>query len=383
MPGDKARSLLVAFALIAAGAFLPGCGGGPPGNPFTPQPSLCGVCRFVYATTRGGAILVFSLDANGLSPQPSALGPTGSTGIAAVSPPGTGTLYLYVTDPQANAIRVYHVSPKDGSLTPGPGPFSLVGTAGAPGEITSVGDTLYVASSGGTISAFNVNADGSLTSVPGSPFLAGPGLSHLAAVFTVAAGSGFSYFLYADAGDAEGSVWGYSIAADGPLTPVPGSPFTTGAGSGPAGMFGHGNYLDVALQNEAAIAVFAIAANGALSPMPQAQIAAGRGVYSLAGGLAPVYAANGVDGTISAYTQNGAGTLSALAGSPYAGAATGDLFSIGASLLAPNADTNMIAVFKAALSGSLTPLPGSPFPAPAPLALTVIQLPVPPFFYPL
>jgi hypothetical protein len=81
------------------------------------------------------------------------------------------------------------------------------------------------------VSAYSVGANGALTPVPGSPFSTGftaPG-SYSASVAVDLSGR----FVYvANTGDfpaSNGSVSAYSIGANGALTSVAGSPFTAGA----------------------------------------------------------------------------------------------------------------------------------------------------------
>ena len=79
-----------------------------------------------------------------------------------------------------------------------------------------------------TISGFSRAADGALTALPGSPFAAGgaglgAGIASQGAIRTADHGQ---YLLAADAGSNQISV--LRIGADGSLAPVPGSPFSSG-----------------------------------------------------------------------------------------------------------------------------------------------------------
>jgi 6-phosphogluconolactonase (cycloisomerase 2 family) len=79
-----------------------------------------------------------------------------------------------------------------------------------------------------TISGFGRSANGALTALPGSPFVAGgsglgAGIASQGAIRTADDGR---YLLAADAGSNQISV--LRIGADGSLTPVPGSPFASG-----------------------------------------------------------------------------------------------------------------------------------------------------------
>lgn len=121
--------------LLAALSGLTGCGG----VPFVP--SACSGCEFVYATATSGQVLALQAQRTAMFGAGSAHpipGPANSTGIAVgIDPYGVGPGYLYVSDPQDDAIRVYTISTLTGELAPasvGPYPFPPGGRhAGADG----------------------------------------------------------------------------------------------------------------------------------------------------------------------------------------------------------------------------------------------------------
>ena len=97
-----------------------------------------------------------------------------------------------------------------------------------------------------------------------------------------------------------------------------------------------------------------------------------QGLAVVTGGTSPtniatfVYVANGALGSISAFKTNADGSLTEVAGSPFAAGAnisslTGRLG--GTILLASDAGNNKVLGFKISDTGALTPFPGSPFPA--------------------
>jgi len=174
--------LLIPIVLVC----LAGCGGSP-----TMQNSFCSACQFLYATTNSGQILTFPVANTGVLGTPTSVaGPANSGGLLAIAPVSINPLYLYVSDPQDSAIHVYNISQADGTLsTARVGPFSLGSGNGTPGEMAGFGHVIYVAGSTGNIVAFNVNTDGSLTGMPGSPFAAGMGLSHLALIGSTTVGN--------------------------------------------------------------------------------------------------------------------------------------------------------------------------------------------------
>jgi 6-phosphogluconolactonase (cycloisomerase 2 family) len=334
----------------------------------------CDGCQFVFATTNSGQILTFPVtQTGGLGAPTSTAGPTNAAGLVTAFAVLPTRLNLSVSDPQASAIRVYTLSSSLGSTlsTSSVGPFSLGNGNGTPGEMALFGNLLYVATSMGSIAAFNINADGSLASVAGSPFAAATGLSHLAV-----AHSRTIEILYAsNTGDANGSISAFEInISSGALVPVPGSPFPTVPGGGPAGFYAFEENLYVALQNANAIAGFAIADDGSLTPLPGSPYPAGRGTFSLNGAGGFLLATNNLDGTISSYSIDPlSGVLTEVAGSPFPGAVTsGDTLYSNGRLFVPDASSNSIIGFDPDYStGAVHLLMGSPFQAGAgPVALT-------------
>jgi len=363
--------LHLAFLLVAI-AFSLSCSRNSPTDP-----PGCSGCQFVYSTTTSGQILSFPVSTSGVLSTPTSVsGPANSTGIIAVSPSALQP-YVYVSDPGNSAIRAYTVSSTDGSLSPAPfGPYAL---SGAPGELAAFGTTLYAASSAGSIFAFTVNSDGSLTAVSGSPFSAGSGLSHLAVVPSQAVAN--TTFLYAaNSTDANGSISAFTISSSGALAPVTGSPFPTIANAGPEGFYDGGNILYVALKNANAVAALTINADGSLTSVAQSPFPAGQGTSSLSGADGFLFATNNLDGTISSYNMDPvSGVLTQVNGSPFTAAIpSGDVLYDNGKLFLPVASSNTINGFLPDLSsGAVNSLSGSPFPAgTGPLALTTAGFPV-------
>ena len=105
-----------------------------------------------------------------------------------IAPAPVGVLYTETNDPAGNAILGYRRSTTDGSLTALPGsPFAMGGRGVTNPElldgpndddhqvIANSAHTFLYAVNGGsnTIAGFHIEADGSLTAVPGSPFASG------------------------------------------------------------------------------------------------------------------------------------------------------------------------------------------------------------------
>ena len=129
------------------------------------------------------------------------------------------------------------------------------------------------------------------------------------------------------------TVSGFSVAANGTLTLVPGSPFATG-GTGNGIFFGYNS--------------FAVTNVGNL-----------------------LFASNAGSNDVSVFSINaGTGALSLVSGSPFATGGSAGSYEIGLSptpdgrfLMAANSRSNNLTVFSIASSGALNPIAGSPFPA--------------------
>ena len=130
------------------------------------------------------------------------------------------------------------------------------------------------------------------------------------------------------------TVSGFSVASNGTLTKVAGSPFATG---------GVGNQSGFDASN--------------------------RIKSTIAGNF--LFVSNTVSNDVSVFSINAStGTLNLVAGSPFATGGSGDFFGIALSptpngmfLMAANSGSNNLTVFSIATSGALTPIVGSPFPA--------------------
>jgi 6-phosphogluconolactonase len=367
--GPLAKTLSISTLLLALAA----CGTQNQSN------NICSGCAFLYATTNTNQILTFKLDSSGAPGTPASIqGAANSPDIAA----GNGGP-VYLADTHSNAIDGFVVNAGDGGLTSMTGsPFSLGGPAGNPAGLLASGTLLYAGDTNGTVSAFNIAADGTLAAIPGSPYAAGVAPLNLVWGFTNA---GNVPFLYA-ADSVGGGIWGFTAGSDGALTPVAGSPFATPAGSSPAAMAPGGDLISgpilyVALRGLNQVAAFSIDASGALTPLPGSPFVAGGGPVSLLAYANFLYAMNGLDHTISVYSMDqNTGGLTEIMGSPFpAGTASGTLITdLGGVLYVPDAQSNSIVAFGVdGPTGSLSPLAGSPFPAGVgPVALTAVRFPV-------
>jgi len=183
--------------------------------------------KFLFVANSGAnTISVFNIASDGTltisgTPTPAGSGPRGMV----LDPSGQ---YLLVTNTVSNNISVFSVNSGTGALTAVGSP---VDANNGPTEIliTPSGKFVYVTNpSIGFITAFTFAA-GVLSPVPGSPFASGAGVSAMA----VESGE---HFLYA-ANTTANTISGFAInSTTGRLTLVPGSPFSSTAGSGPSAM---------------------------------------------------------------------------------------------------------------------------------------------------
>jgi 6-phosphogluconolactonase (cycloisomerase 2 family) len=233
--------------------------------------------------------------------------------------------YLYISnsfiDGQPNngpQIFGFSISPTDGSLTSlAESPFFTLppptSTQGL--TMTPNGQFLYGADFNGFIYGFSVDSTtGALTSIANSPFTAGP----IPQLVVDPSGK----FLYAsDENDPNDAVLAFTIDASGSLTPVPGSPFPIpGPGGGtsePFGIVDTGSFVYTALLNQ--VAAFSIdSATGALTSLPGSPFPAGNGAFVFALVDNFLYVVNQSDGTVSAYRINSSnGSLTPVPDSPF------------------------------------------------------------------
>jgi len=264
----------------------------------------------------------------------------------------------------------------NGALSPVAGsPFATGGTGAGGGFFASprittavVKDFLYAANGGSNnVTAFTINpVTGVLTAVAGSPFATGG----------VADGVGISLtatpddkFLIA-ANGLSMNLTVFSIAADGSLSQVPGSPFPSGAGGelASARVTSDGKFLAVS-SVPGNISMFNISAIGGLTPVAASPFpdpgAAGIDCNCAATQL--YVAVNGATTTVDVFNIGLSGALSRIAGSPFTGPGVNSNVAIlspdDSKLFVSDQASNTISPFSVASNGSLTVVPGSPFPA--------------------
>ena len=218
--------------------------------------------QFLYVLGNGhDKVSAYSIDSNGAltlvpgSPFPTGKGPDS----IAVDPTGN---FAFIANYDGNSISAYDID-SNGVLTP-------IDTVKAGKEPDSVavdpgGQFVYVANvESETVSAYSIAPSG-LTPVPGSPFK----IRGAPAVVVVDATGSFVYVAYystREGGVTEVSA--YSIASNGALSAVPGSPFEVGTSS-PTAMAADptGQFLYLAYDG-VYLAGFSIGSNGALTLVP-------------------------------------------------------------------------------------------------------------------
>lgn len=240
--------------------------------------------------------------------------------------------YLYATDLNAGTVAGFQYDFSNGTLTPVPGsPFPAGNT---PVQAAQVGDQfLYVSDlndSAGGISAFTINTqNGALTPISGSPFPTGaPGSFPGPSAMVVSSNSNFLYVALAGTANANNQIAAFAIdQTTGSLTSVPGSPFLTGNDPSQMAYVPYTatavSFLYTANIQDGTISAFtADDTTGVLTPVSGSPYSAGTSI----GGLAPsptgsyfLYQSDPQAQTVRAYTINSnTGALSPLSGSPFA-----------------------------------------------------------------
>ena len=238
------------------------------------------------------------------------------------TPLASGTAYVVtvLTQPSGQTCAV-----SDGTGTTGSSSIATV-VVTCTGGSASVGKFAYVANNAdGTISAYTINAStGQLTAVAGSPYADGTA----PAAVSLAPNGKFAF----SASNNGKQIYAYTInQTTGQLTAVSGSPFNTGFATGSSfpdiAVDAQSAHLYLASAGDDEVAGFAInQTSGALTPLAGSPYAAGAGT-----GAIPAFSANGkylyvmdqgTTGTgansVSGYAIGSDGSLTAIPGSPFA-----------------------------------------------------------------
>jgi 6-phosphogluconolactonase len=259
---------------------------------------------------------------------------------------------------------------------------ALVAAAAASAGSGVVGHVYVNDNTGGvnTIAAFDRHADGTLTPMPGSPFLAGgvgtgKGIASQGALQLSADGR---YLLAVDAGSNQVSV--LRIKPDGSLGQVGGSPVDSG-GMNPVSIAVHGDLVYVANAGTATsvgetnYTGFTLNSGGHLSPLAGSTVTLPDGSQPgdvlFNGDGSKLVGARVATSLIDSFTVGADGLLTAAPGSPFVAQGLGPFGSefrptnpnqlfVSNAHNGPGAGT--VSAFSDAADGTLTPIGASPFP---------------------
>lgn len=235
---------------------------------------------FAYVANSGDNNLsAYSVNSNGTLTSAGGNAGTGTTPVALAM--DSAGKFLFVANQGSNDVSVYSVG-SGGALSEVAGsPFAtgVPPTAIAPATATPAGVTVsgagfvYVANQGqGTVSAFSLDSTtGVLTPVPGLPFAAGTTPTGVLAMTTA---SSTNVLFVANQGSNNISV--FDINPDGSLTQVTGSPFSAGLGPVAIAAEPTHNFLYVADKNSNQLSAYRInGGDGALTPLNPATVSTG------------------------------------------------------------------------------------------------------------
>lgn len=288
------------------------------------------------------------------------------TVIAFTSPTAWAQQVIYVNNDASptNSVSALAVNPADGSLTAMPGsPFSTGGGGSfAPNidgiDVLAVQHFLYATNSnptvtnGGSVAAFSINDDGTLTTVPGSPF---PTLGTKPNGLSVSNDESLLFVTNFQSN----TVAVFDIESNGALTLVAGAPFAVATDPLAATIDSPDGLLFLSQSTPGAVGVYAVGTGGSsLTAVAGSPFGAGGGERGLDVNAAHtfLYVADGGNNTVSAFGIGAGGALSSVTGSPFgAGSEPTDVLlhpSLNV-LYASNDVSNDIYVYSVAGNGAL------------------------------
>ena len=177
--------------------------------------------------------------------------------------------FVYASNTVAGDITEYAIDQTTGALTQISGSPVTTGQNGFSITVEPLGRFLFEANQNGTVLAFQIDpTTGALTPGIGSPFAAGIG------PFSVAADPTGQFVYVVNAGTGEpgtATVSAYRITpfplAPNDLTPVSGSPFAAGSHADFVTVDPTGRFVYVANRADGNVGVYSIASNGSLTPI--------------------------------------------------------------------------------------------------------------------
>jgi len=215
--------------------------------------------------------------------------------------------FVYVTNLVDNTVSAFTLNTTTGAVGVVSGSPFPAGTAPGAAAVDPSGTFLYVANDGsstvaGSVSGYKINANGSLTAVPSSPFTTTPGLSPQQGIAVTA---GFVYV----SNIATNSVSAFSFDNTGKLTQLAGSPFSLAPALNPQpeslAMDPAGGLLFTANMTGNNVSAFTVNADGSLTQAPTSPFGAGFSspqylVTDRTGSF--LYAVNVGNNTVTSYT---------------------------------------------------------------------------------
>ena len=305
-----------------------------------------------------------------------AVGATVSAGRAAAASAVIGHVYVNDNTAAANTVAGFDRH-ADGTLSSIPGsPFAVGGAGTGHGigsqgalQLSADGRYLLAADAGSNqVSILRIKPDGSLTEAEGSPVASGGNEPVSIAVHD-------DLVYVANAGDGASNYTGFTLNAGGHLRPLAGSTFALPDGSSPGDVLfnGDGTRLVGVRVNTSLIDSFAVRFNGTLTTAPGSPYTA-QGLGPFGSEFRPTdptqlfvsNAHNGAgSGTVSAFSVAANGALSSIGASPYADLQTApcwvEISHDGKYLFAVNTASSSISRYAIAVDGTLTLLGSTPF----------------------
>jgi 6-phosphogluconolactonase len=329
--------------------------------------------RHILKHGRSGALILSVAAAAAVAAPASALASTSASTTGAS--PVVGHVYVDDNTTGTNTIGAFDQH-ADGTLTPQPGsPFPAGGAGTGTGlaeqgaiQLTPDGGFVIAVDAGSNqISVLRILDDGSLGRIPGGVVSSG-GIRpdsiavHGDLVYVANSGTGGSNYT------------GFQLRPNGRLDPIPGSTVTLAANAAPADVLfnGTGANLVGTEVGTSVIDSFTVGSDGRLTAAPASPFPAqGLGPFGSEfrptnpGQLFVSNAHNGPGtGTISAYTDSPNGTLTPVAGSPFADQQTApcwvEITHDGQFLFTVNTGSGTISRYQIAPDGTLTLLGSTP-----------------------
>jgi 6-phosphogluconolactonase len=242
----------------------------------------------------------------------------------------------------------------------------LAGCGSSATKTTSSTDTMYVTSRvPGKVYGYYANFnDGSLTNIGGTPFLAQPNANAIVIDPT----KSFAYVANAGDGTAAGNVESYSLDLSGAMLQIG----LTKVGLSPVAlaMDSKGKFLFVANRDSNSIAVFAVGANASLTAVPNAVTIPTPVALAVTPGNDILFVADRSEGYVWALQIGASGVLTTSANLPpvVSGSSPSGLAmnAAGTFLYVANRDSENVSGFTIAsgggqIAGTLTPIAGSPY----------------------